>query len=89
MCCSHCSPERLFLATVSNTFVHTAHFKGYYKKATNWSMYSTDNIELNRISDCKFYFMQEVKINAKVMDYTPVRSLGFLNVCMLGKQFAS
>jgi hypothetical protein len=52
-------------------------------------MHSTDNIELNRISDCKFYFMQEVQINAKVMDYTPVRSLGFLNVCMLGKQFAS
>jgi hypothetical protein len=21
----------------------------------------------------------------KVMDYTPVRSLGFLNICMLGK----
>jgi hypothetical protein len=25
---------------------------------------------------------------ARVMNYTPVRSLGFLNVCMLGKQLS-
>ena len=29
--------------------------------------------------------MRQIPMYAKVMDYTPIRSLGFLNVCMLGK----
>jgi hypothetical protein len=32
--------------------------------------------------------MLELQMYAKVMGYTPVRSLGFLNVCVLGKQSA-
>ena len=29
--------------------------------------------------------MRQIPMYAKVMDYTPIRSLGFLNICMLGK----
>jgi hypothetical protein len=32
--------------------------------------------------------MLKLQMYAKVMGYTHVRSLGFLNVCMLGKQLA-
>ena len=47
-----------------------------------------DTTNLSHMSDCKSYFMLELQMYAKVMGYTPVRSLGFLNVCMLGKQLA-
>jgi hypothetical protein len=39
-------------------------------------------LKLSGMSDCKFYVMRELQLYAKVMDYTHVRSLEFLNICM-------
>jgi hypothetical protein len=80
----------LFLVTVSNPFnsIYSHLLKAIIK--SNKLVYALVLIplKLNRMSDCKFYLCDNSKKYAKVMYYTHVISLGFLNVCMLGKQLA-
>ena len=49
-----------------------------------WTGIGTAN--LSHMLDCESYFILELQLYAKVMDYTPISSLRFLNICMLGKQ---
>jgi hypothetical protein len=77
-------PQLVMLLIVHTVFI----LKAIIKKQQTGQYTGTDTIELNRMSDCKFYLMQQLQMYVKVLDYTPVRSQGFLNVCMLGKQLA-
>jgi hypothetical protein len=78
----------LFLVRVSDPFNSTCSHLLKTIIKSNKLVYALVLIplKLNRMSDCKFHFMRQLQKYTRVMDYTHVRSLGFLNICMLGKQ---